>query len=41
MATATAGEEKVDEIDASNLNPLSPEVISRQATINIGKYLFN
>ncbi|CAG8798433.1 2066_t:CDS:10 [Gigaspora margarita] len=32
---AVAAEEKVD-IDPSTLNPLSPEVISRQATINIG-----
>ena len=24
-------------LDASQLNPLSPEVISRQATINIGE----
>jgi hypothetical protein len=26
------------EIDPSKLNPLSPEVISKQATINIGMY---
>ncbi len=26
----------LDELDLANLNPLSPEVISRQATINIG-----
>lgn len=26
------------EIDVESLNPLSPEVISRQATINIGEY---
>ncbi|CAG8439440.1 2070_t:CDS:10 [Dentiscutata heterogama] len=32
---AVTAEEKVD-IDPSTLNPLSPEVISRQATINIG-----
>ena len=25
------------EIDVENLNPLSPEVISKQATINIGE----
>jgi translation initiation factor 2 subunit 3 len=27
-----------DSLDASTLTPLSPEVISRQATINIGKH---
>nr|CAG8447362.1 135_t:CDS:10 [Entrophospora candida] len=35
---ATAAEEKIEivEVDPATLNPLSPEVISRQATINIG-----
>jgi translation initiation factor 2 subunit 3 len=28
-----------DALDASTLTPLSPEVISRQATINIGTLL--
>jgi hypothetical protein len=27
------------EVDVSHLNPLSPEVIENQATINIGSYL--
>jgi hypothetical protein len=31
-------EERIN-IDPSTLNPLSPEVISRQATINIGMLL--
>lgn len=31
-----AGVEERVSVDPSTLNPLSPEVISRQATINIG-----
>jgi len=40
MAEINKAEEKVN-IDPTTLNPLSPEVISRQATINIGMLLFD
>jgi translation initiation factor 2 subunit 3 len=33
---AAAGSSKAIDIDVSKLNPLLPEVISKQATINIG-----
>ena len=31
-------EQDLEKLDVTKLNPLSPEVISRQATINIGKF---
>jgi hypothetical protein len=36
MATVISVIEEKVEINPAELNPLSPEVISRQATINIG-----
>lgn len=44
LPTVTTGqphlaEQNLDKLDVSKLSPLSPEVISRQATINIGKDL--
>lgn len=36
--TAQLDSMSVVEIDVESLNPLSPEVISKQATINIGKH---
>lgn len=32
-------EQDLSKLDVTKLHPLSPEVISRQATINIGKVL--
>lgn len=32
-------EQNLSKLDVNQLNPLSPEVISRQATINIGKFM--
>lgn len=32
-------EQDLNKLDVTKLHPLSPEVISRQATINIGSYL--
>jgi hypothetical protein len=34
-------EQDLSKLDVTKLHPLSPEVISRQATINIGNLYFN
>jgi hypothetical protein len=51
LAAIPSSEKKVDTshlakqdlktLDVTQLTPLSPEVISRQATINIGKFYYN
>ena len=35
--TGELAEQSLENLDAATLNPLSPEIISRQATINIGR----
>jgi hypothetical protein len=37
MARRSLMEQDLSKLDVTKLHPLSPEVISRQATINIGK----
>lgn len=39
MAQKGLMEQDLRELDVTKLHPLSPEVISRQATINIGNFL--
>lgn len=39
MAKRGLMEQDLSKLDVTTLHPLSPEVISRQATINIGKRL--
>lgn len=38
MARKGLMDQKLSMLDVNKLHPLSPEVISRQATINIGKF---
>lgn len=39
MARKGLMEQDLSKLDVAKLHPLSPEVISRQATINIGKQM--
>jgi len=41
MARRGLMEQDLSTLDVNKLHPLSPEVISRQATINIGNIYFN
>lgn len=41
MARRGLMEQDLSTLDVNKLHPLSPEVISRQATINIGNVYFN
>jgi translation initiation factor 2 subunit 3 len=40
MAHRGLVEQDLSKLDVTKLHPLSPEVISRQATINIGNYSY-
>jgi translation initiation factor 2 subunit 3 len=41
MARKGLMEQDLSKLDVTTLHPLSPEVISRQATINIGFFVFD